>query len=156
MNNTFTRVILCCRSADEPLYDFLKSKIPIEIHEGSVPPMDSDGEQVLIIFDDLVLLKDQSEITEYFIRGRKKGYSCVYLTQSYYKTPKQIRINCNYIFLKKLSGRKDLSAILSEYALDTDFPQLLDAYKQATNNPLGFLFIGINPVKIHSGFNAKG
>ncbi|NBP16472.1 ATP-binding cassette domain-containing protein, partial [bacterium] len=91
--DTFGNVTLICKNADEPLYKFLRSKIKedqLQIFEGidKVPDLESlDKElQHLVIFDDLVLDKDQSKIEQYFIRGRKiaKGVSMVYLTQSYF------------------------------------------------------------------------
>ena len=107
MNGTFEKLIVCCKSKEEALYNLLEKKLKdgIKFYEnGIVPPIDefSGKEQVCIIFDDLMTLKNQNSIVEYFIRGRKKKISCMYLTQSYYKCPKTIRLNCNYIILKKL------------------------------------------------------
>jgi DNA polymerase III delta prime subunit len=107
MGGTFESIVICCKSRSEPLYDFLASKVHegLKFYEdGEIPPInDFKGcGQTLIVFDDLVLQKDQSKIAEFFVRGRKlgEGVSCAYLTQSYYKTPKTIRINCNYLILK--------------------------------------------------------
>jgi hypothetical protein len=45
--------------------------------------------QTLIIFDDMVTdLKKHPIISEYFIRGRKKSASIIFLSQSHYNTPK--------------------------------------------------------------------
>lgn len=150
MSGTFEKIVICCKSKAEPLYQFLETKIPpeqLEIYEGieNVPSVDNYKTvgQMLIIFDDLVLDKNQSEIEQYFIRGRKigGGISCIYLSQSYFKTPKTIRLQCNYLILKKLSSKRDLAQILNEFSLGKDIKELAALYKDATINPLYFLLI---------------
>ena len=37
--------------------------------------------------------------TEVFIRGRKVNISFVFITQSYFAMPKDIRLNCTHYFL---------------------------------------------------------
>ena len=55
-----------------------------------------EDNQKIIIFDDYVCEKNQSEIVDYFIQGRHKNCSVIYLSQSFYKTPKDIRLNCSH------------------------------------------------------------
>jgi hypothetical protein len=159
-SGTFQRIVICCKSKDEPLYKYLDEKAEgaVEFFEnGEVPEISSFAEfqQSFIVFDDLVLEKDQKAISEYFIRGRKLGISMAYLTQSYFKCPKIIRINCSYILIKKLSSRKDLNLILSDFALGVDPKELGVLYKKATADPLSFLLIDIEAdedKKFKSGF----
>lgn len=153
MKKTFERIVLCCKSVDEPLYKYLCSKLKkgqIEVYEdGVIPPIDNYkglDEQLLFIFDDLVNMKDQQPIIEFFIRGRKlaKGITMMYLTQSYYKTPKTIRLQANYIFLKKLSSMRDLNNILEDFNLGIDKKALLKVYKEATHDRQDFLMVDID------------
>jgi hypothetical protein len=140
---------VCCKSKEEPLYDLLQKKLKddLKIYEnGIVPPIDefNGKEQVCIIFDDLMTLKNQSQIVEYFIRGRKKHISMMYLTQSYYKCPKTIRLNSNYIILKKLSSKRDLKNVLDDNALGVDLKELEKIYSNSTKNKLDFLLIDVD------------
>jgi hypothetical protein len=154
MSDTFDFLILCVKSAQEPLYQYLIHKLSglIAVYEdGKLPTVDEvkklgDKKQTLIIFDDLVLMKDQKVIEEMFIRGRKigNGVSMMYLTQSYYKTPKTIRINCNYIILKKLSSNRDLRMILREYDVGVSEKELMAMYNVATDQQLDFLLIRLD------------
>jgi hypothetical protein len=156
MKNTFNKIILCVKNKSEPLYEWLEDSLTedqLEIYEGAenIPDVDQYDskdcpEQILAIFDDLVLDKQQEKITQFFIRGRKisGGISCAYLTQSYYQTPKIIRLNCNYLFIKKLSSERDLNLILSEVALGVSKDTLMDIYKRATNEKLNFLMVDID------------
>ena len=151
MRDTFETVVICCKSKSEPLYEFLELKLgnQIQIYEGieNIPDIEefNDHGQTLIIFDDLVLDKKQHKIEQYFIRGRKVGggISMCYLTQSYFKAPKTIRLQCNYIILKKLSSKKDLSLILNDFTLDVDIKDLIRMYTYAVNIPNSFLLIDI-------------
>eukprot|EP00732_Lithocolla_globosa_P006821 Lithocolla_globosa_v1_NODE_8202_length_851_cov_1.978643.p1 type:complete len:174 gc:universal NODE_8202_length_851_cov_1.978643:569-48(-) len=60
--------------------------------------------QNLVLFDDLVMKKDQSLISEYYVASRHKNISCIYLSQSYFDTPKVIRLNSNYFAIYETNG----------------------------------------------------
>ena len=92
---TFDEIHIFCKCKDEALYRFLsdKSKGLIEIHEDllKLKPINEfkPHEQTLLIFDDMVLdVKNHSTIQEIYVRGRKRGVSVMFLSQSYYGTPK--------------------------------------------------------------------
>jgi hypothetical protein len=161
MNDTFGNIKICCKNEKEPLYQLLRDKISgdqLQIYEGlqKFPRCDDAEEfdpslQHLCIFDDLCLEKDQSKIEDLFIRGRKlcKGVSCIYLTQSYFKSPKVIRINCGYIILKKLQSKRDLNMILSEYDLGVDKKALFKVYQAVCRDVKDFLFIDMEADPAH-------
>ena len=61
--------------------------------------------KILIVFDDMVadIIKNKklnSIVTELFIRGRKLNISLVFITQSYFKVPKDVRLNTTFSYLK--------------------------------------------------------
>lgn len=154
-SGTFDHLTVVCRNKDEPLYNLLQEKIPddqltmVEIEDddlSEMPTMDdmnSDSPHTLVIFDDLCLVKNQKAISEFFIRARKVNVSCMYLTQSYYAAPKTIRINCNYIILKKIDSIRDLQMILREYSLNVDVDQLSNLYSRCTQEKLDWLLIAM-------------
>ena len=45
--------------------------------------------------------------TELFIRGRKLNSSLVFLTQSYFKVPKYVRLNSTHFFIMKIPDNQD-------------------------------------------------
>ena len=49
-----------------------------------------------------------SIVTELFIRGRKLNISLVFITQSYFKVPKDVRLNTIHFFIAKIPNRKEL------------------------------------------------
>ena len=58
--------------------------------------------KILIAFDDLIHNKNlNSMVSELFIRGRKLNISLVFITQSYFKVSKDVRLNTSYLFMQK-------------------------------------------------------
>jgi hypothetical protein len=101
--------------------------------------------QTLIIFDDMVLnIKTHPIINEYFIRGRKRGCSIMFLSQSYYGTPKIIRQNINYLVVLKLGGTRDINSILRECSVDLTKVQLLEMYQDATREKFNVFIINLD------------
>ena len=49
-----------------------------------------------------------SIITELFIRGRKLNISLVFIAQSYFKVPKDVRLNSIHIFVMKIPNKREL------------------------------------------------
>ena len=64
-----------------------------------VTEIDYEDNQKLVIFDDYVCDKNQRRLIDYFIQGRHKNCSAIYLSQSFYKTPQDIRLNCSHYCL---------------------------------------------------------
>lgn len=79
MKNTFSKVIICCKTKHEPLYEMIESKLKDNVQfyeDGNVPDIkqfENNEEPIFMIFDDLVNAdkKVQQKISEYFLRGRK-------------------------------------------------------------------------------------
>ena len=63
--------------------------------------------KILIVFDDMIAdIKNKKlnlVVTELFIRGRKLNISLVFITQSYFKVPKDVRLNTTHFFIAKTS-----------------------------------------------------
>ena len=61
--------------------------------------------KILIVFDDMIAdminnKKLNPIVTELFIRGRKLNISIVFITQSYFKVPKDVRLNSTHFFIE--------------------------------------------------------
>jgi hypothetical protein len=158
--NCWNKIILLCKKPDEPLYNMLItriSKLEKKFKEQIIyvctsieelPSMDDfSGESTLFIADDQVCegKKTQAILGEYWIRSRKNGISCLYLSQSFYLTPKLIRENSSLCFLKTIVSVKDLKRILSEYALTEDPSKIMQLYEKIRkSSPMNFLLIDKN------------
>jgi len=120
----------------------------IEVHEDllKLKPINEfkPNEQTLLIFDDMVLdVKNHSTIQEFYVRGRKRGVSVMFLSQSYYGTPKIIRQNINYCVILKLGGSRDVNSILRECSIGITKEQLLSMYKEATKQKFDVFIINL-------------
>ena len=121
----------------------------IEVHEDllKLKPINEfkPNEQTLLIFDDMVLdVKNHSTIQEFYVRGRKRGVSVMFLSQSYYGTPKIIRQNINYCVVLKLGGTRDVNAILRECSIGLTKEELLYMYQQATKQKFDVFIINLD------------
>ena len=86
--------------------------------------------KVLIVFDDMIADMINSKklnliITELFIRGRKLNISIVFITQSYFKVPKDVRRNSTHFFIMKISNKRELQQIATNHPSDIDFVKIL-------------------------------
>ena len=69
--------------------------------------------KILIVFYDMIgdkinNKKLNSIVTKLFIRGRKLMISLVFITQSYFKVPKDVRLNSIHIFIMKIPNKREL------------------------------------------------
>jgi hypothetical protein len=74
--------------------------------------------QNLIVVDDFVTEKDQKKLIDLAIRGRKMNASMIYITQDWYRVPKSIRLQCNYLSIFPSCDGNDISLIFREKGLD--------------------------------------
>ena len=150
---TFADICILTRNKDEPLYRWLEdvSEGRISIKEGlqNVPLLDKmdKKENHLVIWDDLVLSKDLGSVEQYYIRARKLNCSCIFLSQSYFRIPKVIRGNCNYLIILKLANQRDCNLIMSEFGLGVSKDQLLKIYEYATNEKFQPLVVDLDEEK---------
>jgi DNA helicase HerA-like ATPase len=136
---TFASICIITKHADEPLYNFLKLKSPqIQIKEGlsSTPDINKFEKDLnhLIVYDDLVLSKDLSVVENIYIRGRKCGVSCIFISQSYHAIPTMVRKNSMYMIILRLgSGKRELNMVLSEFGVGMSKEELMGMYEDATS-----------------------
>ena len=69
--------------------------------------------KILIVFDDMIAdminnKKLNPIVAELFIRGRKLNISIVFITQSYFKVPKDVRLNSTHFFIMKIVNKREL------------------------------------------------
>jgi hypothetical protein len=158
---TFEDITIITRNKDEPLYNFLgKKSDSIQIKEGlhNIPPLDKMDKKTnhLVVFDDLVLAKDQSSIVNYYIRARKLNCSVIYLSQSFFDIPSIVRKNCSYMVFLKIGGLREIKTILRDFSLGCSKEQLINMYDYATKEKLSPFIIDIeekdNNKKFRKGF----
>lgn len=93
----------------------------------------------LAIFDDLLTEKHQEIIEEYYIKGRHSNVSCIYLTQSYFDTPKVLKKNSNYFVLFGVSSKNELISLAKDHSLEHDMKTFKTMIRTATRGNDFFL-----------------
>ena len=110
--------------------------------------MDNEAHKI-VIFDDFVCEKNQKPLIDYFIRGRHKNCSVIYLSQSFYGTPKDIRLNCSHFCIYEFPSSNERNLISRELGIDKD------QYINATNKPYSFLYVDKPKKLIRRNFYGK-
>ena len=64
-----------------------------------------------------------------FIRGRKLNISISFITQSYFKVSKDVRLNSTIFFIIKIPNERELQQIALSHPSDIDFKDFMKIYK---------------------------
>ena len=76
--------------------------------------------------------KLNSLVTELFVRVRKLNISVVFVTQLYFKVPKDVRLKSTHFFIMKIPNKKELQQITLNNSPDLDFKYFIKIYKKCT------------------------
>ena len=98
--------------------------------------------KVLIVFDDMIAdminnKKLNPIVTELFVRGRKINIPIVFITQSYFKVPKDVRLNSTHFFIMKIYNKRELQQIALNHS--SDIKDFMKIDKKCTKEPYSFL-----------------
>ena len=104
------------------------------------------------MFDDMIADMESNKklspiVTELFLRGRKLNISLVFISQSYFKVPKTIRLNATHYFIMKIPNKRELQQIASNHSSDIDFKDFMKLYKEYTKEPYSLL---VNDITLSS------
>ena len=102
-----------------------------------------EDNQKIIIFDDYVCEKNQREIVDYFIQGRHKNCSVIYLRE------RDIRLNCSHYCIYEFPSARERSMISSELGVEKE------QYKKATKKLFSFLYIDKPKKKVKRNFTGE-
>ena len=101
------------------------------------------GNKMLIVFDDMIAdminnKKLNSIVTKLFIRGRKLNISIVFITQSYFKVPKNVRLTTTHVFITKIPNKRELQQIAINHSSDISTKDFNNIYRKCTFEPYSF------------------
>ena len=99
--------------------------------------------KVLIVFDDMIAdvinnKKLNPIVTELFIRSRKLNISAVFIKQSYFKVPKDVRLNSTHFLIMKTLIKRELQQIAFNHSSDIDFTDFIKIDKNVLQNHILF------------------
>ena len=92
-------------------------------------------QKILIVLDDMIAdminnKKLNSKVTDLFIRGRKLNISLVFITQSYLKVPKDVRLNTTHFFITTVPNKRELQQIALNYSSDISSKDFVKIHKK--------------------------
>ena len=101
--------------------------------------------KLLIVFDDMLadMINNNKRlnpvVTELFIRGRKFVISIVFIMQSYFKVPKDVRLNSTHFVIIKIPNKRELQQTALNHSSDIHFKDFIKIYIKYTAEPYSFL-----------------
>ena len=100
--------------------------------------------KILIVFDVMIAVMNNNKklnsiVIELFIRGRKLNISLVFITQSYFKVPMDVRLNTTHFFIMKTPNKRELQQIAINHSSDINTKDFINIYKKCTDKPYSFL-----------------
>ena len=121
-----------------------------------------EKENFLTVFDDMIAdsmsnKKFQAMVKELFIRCRNLNISFVFITQSYFSVPKEVRLNCTHYLIMKVHNKRELQNIPVNQSTDIDYKDFINIYKKCSSKPYSFLTIDTsllasNPLRLRKNF----
>ena len=96
--------------------------------------------KILILFDDMIAdminnKKLNSIVTELFIKRRKLNISLVFITQTYFKVPKDVSLNTTHFFIAKIPNKRELQQIAINHSSDIDTKNFANICRKYTAEP---------------------
>ena len=181
-NNVIDKIYLYAKDLEEPKYQFLIKKrenagvnnlndlnafieysnTMEDVYDNIDDYKSKRKRKVLIVFDDMIAdimtnKRFQAIIKELFIRCRKLNISLVFITQSYFSIPKEVRLNSTHYLIMRIHNRKELQQIAINHSADIDYKDFLKIYKNCTKEPYSFFTINTtlpadNPMRSRKNF----
>ena len=94
-----------------------------------------------MIADIMTNKKFQAIIKELFIRCRKLKISLVFITQSYFSGPKDVKLNSIHYLIMKINNKRELQIIAINHSAENDYQDFIKIYRECTKKPYIFLTI---------------
>ena len=164
--NDIDKIYLYARDLSEPKYEYLIKKredagikhlnnpnafiecsnTMDDVYENIDDYNPSRKRKILIVFDDMIAdimanKQFQAIIKELFIRCRKLNVSLVFITQSYFSVPKDVRLNSTHYLIMKINNKRELQNIAINHSADIDYKDFIKIYRECTKEPYNFLTI---------------
>ena len=155
--NDIDKIYLYAKDLSEPKYEFLIKKqenVGIKhlrdpnafiecsntmdgVYENIDDYNSNRQRNILIVFEDMIAdimtnKKFQAIIKELFIRCRKLNISLVFITQSYFSVPKDVRLNSTHYLIMKINNKRELQNIAINHSADIDYKDFVKIYRECT------------------------
>ena len=99
--------------------------------------------KILIVSDDVIAdimsnKKIQAVVKELFIRCRKLNISLVFISQSYFSVPKDVRLNSTHYLIMKISNKRELQNIAINHSANIYYKYFVKIYRECRKESYSF------------------
>ena len=99
--------------------------------------------EILIVFDDMIAdiltnKKFEAIIKDLFIKCRKLNVLLVFITQSHFSVPKDVRLNSTHYLIMKINNKRELQNIAINHSADIDYKDFVKVYRKCPKNRILF------------------
>ena len=153
INNLYPidKIYLYAKDIHEPKYEYLINKREQAGIKNLNDPhafieYSDDMNDVLDDIADIEYNKNFKRIIkELFYRARKINVSIVFITQSYFRALKDVRLNSIHYILMKIGNKKELKRIAEEKSGHFEYKDFLKMCNYCTEEPYSFILIDTRP-----------
>ena len=82
--------------------------------------------------------KLNSIVTKLFIRGRKLNIPFNFITQLYFKVPKDVPLNTSHFFIAKIPNKRELQQFAINHSSDINTKDFANIYRKCTAESYSF------------------
>ena len=75
-----------------------------------------------------------SIVAELFISDKKLNISLIFITQSYFKIPKDVMLNTSHFFIAKITNKRKLPQITTNHSSDINTKDFADIFRDMIHN----------------------
>ena len=133
------------KELEESIYEETDKKIQVGYFSEDIDNIDlkqlDPKKNNIMIFDDVLNEANQTEIEKVFCNARHYNTQIYYLAQEYFKVPKIIRVNTNFVILGKINSANQLRAIALDQAGDIEYDTFMKYYRSATSGSFNYFII---------------
>ena len=115
-----------------------------DVHENLEDYNPTKKRKVFIAIDDMIADMESNKklhlkVTELLSGDRKLNISLVFISQSYFKVLKTIRLNSTHYFIMEIANKRQLQQIASNHSPEIDFKDFTKVYEKYATEPYSFL-----------------
>ena len=97
-------------------------------------------------------------IKELFIRCSVLNISFIFITQSYFKVPEDVRLNSIHYLIMKIHNKREWQNIAFDHSTNIDYKDFVKIFRNCTNEPYSFFIIDTtlaadNPIRLRKNFS---
>ena len=123
------------------------SNVRDDVYENIHDYNSSRKRKILIVFDDMIAdimtnKKFQAIIKELFIRCRRLIILLVFIMESYFSVPKDVRLNSTHYLIVKINSKRELQNIAINHSADIHYQDFIKNYIEYTKELYNFLTRG--------------